>query len=203
MTAASRLMLEIDPGGGLVEHQQPGLTRQGPRDEGALLLPAREPADVGVAQIEQADQFERLADSLPVSAAGRHKRPPPGQPTGTDDLGDRGLGLGRGGALRDVADAGPVRNSAAGCRTAGSRALDGLRRAATGQRGFARKVPPREGHGSPGRRTRHPTRPAVHQLDGEVLRGSKGVVEASSCRVKSRGFRWRHRWVPEPSVWRE
>ena len=62
------LGLGVDAGGGLVEQQQPGLARQGPGQKDALLLAARQLADLAAAELGHAHLFERFCGGLAVFA---------------------------------------------------------------------------------------------------------------------------------------
>ncbi len=65
----------VDPGGGLVEQQQERLLSDRAGDEDALLLPARELADVPAGQLAEVERLDRAVDRAPVVGRERPERP--------------------------------------------------------------------------------------------------------------------------------
>ena len=103
------LVGQVDPGRGLVEHEQVRLARERPGDEHPLLLAARQLGDAVRRPVGQADDLERGRDGRPVGRAGRTQQAAPTHAPGGDDLADRGRhAAGRGRALRHEADPLPV-----------------------------------------------------------------------------------------------
>ena len=66
----------VDAGGGLVEQQQLGPAEERPRDEHALLLAARELADVPPAELLETEPREHRGHLVPLGTAGPGQQPP-------------------------------------------------------------------------------------------------------------------------------
>ena len=67
-SARARWLPQVDPGGGLVEHQQVGLAGQRAGDEDALLLPAAQLGHAEARAVGQPDDVDRVGDRPPVLA---------------------------------------------------------------------------------------------------------------------------------------
>jgi hypothetical protein len=79
----------IDPRHRLVEEVDVGLLGQRPRQEDALLLPPRQPADLPVGDIGQADAVEAFRRQAPLARAGSPQPAEPGISPHENDVGDR------------------------------------------------------------------------------------------------------------------
>jgi hypothetical protein len=102
------LMLKINTRRGFVEHEEIWLCRQRPGNQDPLLLPARQPRNVGVELLRQPNVRDRFTYRSPISSRQRPEEPPTCQPSGCDDFLDLGPAEQRRRALRHVADPRPT-----------------------------------------------------------------------------------------------
>src|SRR5262245_19874323 len=108
---AERLLaLRVDAGRRLVEREQPWFARERLRDQRALLLAARETAELRIRPVPEADELDRLVDALAIGATQPPDDPARRQRSRGHDLAD---GDGRvehqRRALREVAERGTTR----------------------------------------------------------------------------------------------
>ena len=98
------LVLKINTRRGLVEDEEIWLRRKRSGNQDPLLLPARQPRDVGVELLRQSHVGDRFAYRDPISSRQRPEGAPTCQPSGCDDLLDLGAAKQRRRALRHVPD---------------------------------------------------------------------------------------------------
>ena len=102
------LMLEVNPRGGLIQHEQVWLAGKCPRNEHPLLLAAGQRGNVGVELFGQAHQRDGVTYRLVVAWSQRSERPSARQPARCDNLPHLGSAEQRHRALRNVANARPL-----------------------------------------------------------------------------------------------
>lgn len=108
------LMLKINTRGGFVEHKKIRLGRKRPCNQDPLLLPARQPRNVGVELLRQPNSGDSFAYRYPISSRQRPEGSPTRQPARCDDFLDLRPAEQRRRALRHIANPRPIPEVAQG-----------------------------------------------------------------------------------------
>ena len=102
------LVLKINTRDRFIQHEEIWLCRKRPGNQDPLLLPARQPRNVGVQLLRQPNVSDRFAHRNPISSRQRPEESPACQPSGCDDFLDLGPAEQRRRALRHIADPRPT-----------------------------------------------------------------------------------------------